>query len=152
MSARYYLPLRHGALAKYVLKLIIEKNHPNMKYRESNEPEYIRKIDNMEYWWNLPIKTITKVPYNKPDLLVWDRTNKICTVVEFSCPSDINIGTKVEEKNNHYAPLIRNMQIMYPEYRFNMVPIIIGALGYVPKCLQEYMELLGFTKKEYMKY
>ena len=37
MSTRYYLPLRHDALAKYFLKAIITKNHPNERYRDLNE-------------------------------------------------------------------------------------------------------------------
>ena len=148
MSARYYLPLRHDALAKYVLKAVIRKKHPEHQYCNSRDPEYVLKLDNVEYWWNLSVKTITKVPHNKPDIIIWDNSAKICSVVEVSCPTDINIGNKIEEKMNNYAPLLRNMQIMYPEYRFKMLPIIVGALGYVPKCLQEAMEELGFDKKE----
>ena len=36
MSTRYYLPLRHDALAKYILKAIITKNHPNERYCDLN--------------------------------------------------------------------------------------------------------------------
>ena len=61
ISARYYLTLPHDALAKYVLKAIIIKNHPDMKYRETAEYEHVRKHDDMEYWWNISIKTATKV-------------------------------------------------------------------------------------------
>ena len=49
MSARYYLPLRHDALAKYVLRAIIIKNHSEHQYHHSREPEYIKKIDHSEY-------------------------------------------------------------------------------------------------------
>jgi hypothetical protein len=148
MSARYYLPLRHDAVAKYLLKVIIQNNHAEMKHQNKNEPEYVIKIEKTEYWWNLPIKTATKIPHNKPDLLVWDTDQRICTVIEFSCPGDINIVRKTEEKLNTYGPLIRNLQIMYPTYKFQMVPIIVGALGYVAKSLRMYMKQLGFNEKE----
>ena len=36
------------------------------------------------------------------------------------------------------------MEIMYSDYKFVVVPIIIGALGYVPKCLSKYLFQLGF--------
>ena len=39
------------------------------------------------------------------------------------------------------------MQILYRD-RFEMLPIVIGALGYIPKCLLSHMEDLGFEKKE----
>ena len=37
---------------------------------------------------------------------------------------------------------------MYPHYKFQIVPILIGALGYVPKCLEMYIRELGFDKIE----
>ena len=60
ISERYYLPMRHDALAKYVLRAVIIKNHPEHQYHHSREPEYIKKIDHNEYWWNLPIKHIQR--------------------------------------------------------------------------------------------
>ena len=133
MSARYYLPLRHDAVGKAVYKAHVCKNNPGVRFKSQEEPEYIYRSNEFEYWWNLSIRTITKVPHNnKPDLIIWDNNLNICRIVEFSCPSDINIEQKINEKMNNYAPLIRNMQIMYPKYKFVMVPIIVGALGYIP--------------------
>ena len=37
---------------------------------------------------------------------------------------------------------------MYPHYKFKMVPIVIGVLGYVPKCLEMYIHQPGFNKIE----
>ena len=104
------------------------KNHPDMKYIESTEYEYVIKHDDREYWWNVSIKTATNVPHNKPDIVMWDKLNKECSILEFSCPADVNISNKVNEKNNVHGMLIRNMQILHPDYKFNMIPVIFGAL------------------------
>ena len=37
---------------------------------------------------------------------------------------------------------------MYPHCKSQMVPIVIGALGYVPKYLEMYIHQLGFNKIE----
>ena len=37
---------------------------------------------------------------------------------------------------------------MYSHYKFQMVPFVIGALGYVPKCLEMYIGELGLDKIE----
>ena len=37
---------------------------------------------------------------------------------------------------------------MYSHYKFQMVPFVIGALGYVPKCLEMYIRELGFDEIE----
>ena len=113
------------------------KNHPDMKYRESTDYEYIIKHDDMEYWWNISIKTAAKVPHNKPNIVRWDKLNKECSILKFSCPADVNISNKVNEKNKIYGMLIRNMLILYSDYKFNIIPIIVGALGYIPKYLKD---------------
>ena len=43
MSTWYYLSLHHDALTKYILKVIIKKNHPNERYRDLNEYESVKK-------------------------------------------------------------------------------------------------------------
>ena len=37
---------------------------------------------------------------------------------------------------------------MYPQYKFKMIPIIVGALGYIPKCLTSDLQDLGFDENE----
>ena len=65
----------------------------------------------------------------------------MCTFIEFSCPADINISKKIDEKTDNYGPLIRNLHI------------IIGAFGWVPKPLENELQWLGindidnFTRK-----
>ena len=40
------------------------------------------------------------------------------------------------------------MQILYPDYKFQMISIIVGAFGYRPKCLNSYICDLYFNNKE----
>ena len=97
------------------------------------------EIDDFEYCWNLSITVATNIPNNKTDLTVWNKSNKICKVIEFSCPEDTNITSKAQNIN---------MQIMYPDYQVQMIPIIVGTFDYVPKCLKSYMNNLCFIDKE----
>jgi hypothetical protein len=150
MSSRYYLPLRHDAVARAVLTAHVKKK-TGIKPVISNEAEFVEKHGHYEYWWNVPIKTLTRLPHNKPDLLIWNREMKTCIVVEFSCPADVNITNKTTEKLEKYAPLLRNLQLMYTDYKFGMAPIIIGALGYTPKDLSMYLGQLDFTENETKK-
>ena len=103
------------------------------------------KVNEHEYWWKISVKTITKIQHNKPDVVIWNHNEKLCSIIEFSCPADINISKKINEKMNSYGPLLRNLQILYPEYKFEMIPIVVGALGYVLNCLTQYLSQLGFN-------
>ena len=151
MSVRYYLPIRHDVIAKIVYNALIHKKNPSYRKRDFESPEYIHKEGNLEYWWNISIKTATKIPHNKPDLILWDRDEKICQIIEFSCPADINVSSKIEEKVATYGPLIRNLQIMYKDYRFKMIPVVVGALGTIPNATKESLKEMKFSKIEINK-
>ena len=97
MSVRYYLPLRHDVISRIVYNTLIKKNPSYRKY-DLESPECIHKEGNLEYWWDIRIKAATKILHNKPDLLLWDRDEKNCQAIEFSCPADINVLRKVEDK------------------------------------------------------
>ena len=99
----------------------------------------------------MSIQTTSKLPNNKPGIVIWNRKKKTCNIVEISCPANTNISKKVEEKLNNYGPLVRNMQMMYPEYKFMVNPIIIGTLGNVPKCLYKNLSEHGFDPREIKK-
>ena len=81
-------------------------------------------------------------------MLLWDHAEKSCALIEVACPLDINIISKENEKEMIYAPLLRNMQLMYPGYSFSFVPIIVGATGYVSHNLTENLQKLGIPKHE----
>ena len=117
MSSRYYLPMRHDAVAKAVFMSHLKK-HAGKEIRFPNEHEFIEKQGDYEYWWNVPIQTSTRLLHNKPDILIWNKSAKTCSVVEISCPADVNIAKKSKEKLDNYAALLRNLQMLYHEYKF----------------------------------
>ena len=151
MSVKYYLPLQHNLVAKSLLKLLILKQNPLDKYKHQKEPKYVYNVGNVEYWWNLSIQTTTKLLHNKPDIVIWNRGQETCNIVEISFPADTNISKKIEEKLNNYRPLVCNMQMIYPEYKLMVNPITIGVLGNVLKCLSKNLIELGFDNREIKK-
>ena len=90
------------------------------------------KENSREYWCNVSVKAATKVPHNKPNLMLQDQEAKICSIIEFSCPFLV----------------ARNLQIMYPEYKFQVAPVVIETMGHVPKWLINYLKMTGFNKNE----
>ena len=127
--------LIHHPLNNFLGRLLnshLKKFYPSKNITLSSESEYMYKENSREYWWNVSVKTATKVPHNKPDLMIWDQKAKISSIIEFSFARQ----KKVNEKLENYGLLVRNLQIMYPEYKFQVAPVVIGATGYVPKCLR----------------
>ena len=106
MSSRYYLPLRHDVIAKYLYEKFRKTANPdsNLVY---NENEFFEKEGQMECWWNVAITTPAKVKHNKLDLLIWCRDTKTCKIIDFSYPACVNVTKKIQEKEHNYGPLIR---------------------------------------------
>ena len=78
--------------------------------------------------------------------MIWDQETKICSII--NCPLNININKKVNEKLENYGPLVCKLQIMYPECKFQVAPIVTGTMGYVPKCLINYLKVIGFNENK----
>ena len=60
----------------------------------------------------------------------------------------MNITKKTKEKLDNCAALLRNLQMLYQDYKFEMIPIIVGTLGFFPKELKTNLEKLNFDEKE----
>ena len=60
------------------------------------------------------------------------------------------LPNKIQEKENTFGSLLCNLEILYPEYSYQFIPIIIGALGSIP-CNLKYLKCLGFSEKEVNK-
>ena len=73
---------------------------------------------------------------------------KLCQVTHFSCPADINVSRRIEEKVATYGPLIRNLQIMYNDCRFKMLLVVVGALGTIANATKESLKEIKFSKTE----
>ena len=72
--------------------------------------------------------------------------SKVCTTVEFRCLLDINTTKKVNEKLE--ALLFRNLEILHAGYKFEIAPIVVGAMGYVLKYQVTYLKMVGFESKD----
>jgi hypothetical protein len=151
MATRFYLPLRHDEVARFLWNRLRKTHHAEGAFENneylSEQKEFIDTCESREYWWNIPVKTCTKVKHNRPDIIVWDHKAKTCFILEVACPLDVNVSLKETEKENIYGQLIRNMQMMYTEYTFTFAPIIVGASGYVTSNLKQHLNNVGFETK-----
>ena len=64
------------------------------------------------------------------------------TLIDFSVPMDQNVEKKEREKCDNYEPLASEIRKVY-KVRSEIVPVVIGALGTVPKKLAGNLKKLG---------
>ena len=78
----------------------------------------------------------------KPDIVVVDKVNKKCLIIDVAIPGDSRVGKKEEEKVEKYQELRQEIIKLLRLKRAEVIPIIIGALGAVTKKSSKWMEKL----------
>jgi hypothetical protein len=76
---------------------------------------------------------------SRPDIIIKNKKDKTCLLIDVAMPSDKNAIRKEAEKKLKYKNLSIEIQRMWNIKSF-VIPVIIGATGIVSKSLQKYLE------------
>ena len=72
--------IRHNPIAKNIYEQIVmqksQKEETSLKMIKVPPP--IKLLDDAEIWlwWDKLITAVSKMPHNRPDIVVWDKINK----------------------------------------------------------------------------
>ena len=89
------------------------------------------------------IKTVPTVPHNKPDIVVWKKNENKCFIIDICVPLDENVHKQEKMKINNYTLLTVGLHRLYPNYSYEVVPIVLGATGLITNSLVKYMTKLS---------
>ena len=125
-------------------ELISQITEVEQDQKNSREmPLSIVKIKHLEIWWDRGVTTLTKIPHNRRDLIIWNSNTNECTIIDICIPLDTNLELRDTTKRNNYVELVDQLQRIYPRYKYCIIPVIIGALGTIPKKLKENLKKIG---------
>ena len=71
----------------------------------------------------------------------------MCKITDVSVPLDTNVKLGEQTKCDNYIGLIDQLQRVYPTYKYAVIPVIIGALGTIPKSLETSLIEIGIKKE-----
>ncbi|KAI5731215.1 hypothetical protein M8J77_006429 [Diaphorina citri] len=141
--AQHEYILRHDKVCKYLhynICLALGMKPPAQKWY-LEEPDPVITQDNVTILYNQPVQTDRTINANKPDIIVRDRKEKMCLIIDVAIPADMNIERKEAEKILKYKDLGIEIERMW-NTTVKIIPIVIGALGVVPKSLKENLQSL----------
>jgi hypothetical protein len=78
--------------------------------------------------------TYTQVAANRPDIIIKNKKEKQCILINVAIPADRN-ATQKEQKRKKYKSLCIEIQRMW-DIKCIIIPVIIGATGMVTKGLK----------------
>ena len=85
----------------------------------------------------MPINTDREIKANRPDIVIKNRKENLCTLIDVSIPSENNTSVKVAEKISKYRDLELEINRMWG-MKTVVVPIVIGALGHIKKGTEKF--------------
>jgi hypothetical protein len=83
--------------------------------------------------------TIREVTANKPDIIIKNKKEKTCILIDGAVPADRNVTEKEAEKKLKYKSLCIEIQRMW-NVRCVIICVVIGATGIAAKCLKENLD------------
>jgi len=86
--------------------------------------------------WNQVVHTDREVTVNRPDIIIKNKKEKTCTLIDVAIPADRNVVQKEAAKKLKYKSLFIEMQRMW-NLKCTIVPVIIGATRIVTRILRK---------------
>ena len=90
---------------------------------------------------NQAVHTDREVTANKPDIMIKNKKERTCTLIDVAIPADRNAVQKEEENKLKYKSLGIKSQRMW-NLKFTIIPLIIGATGLVTRSLGKNLEAI----------
>ena len=107
--------------------------------------------------WNQAVHTDREVTANKTDIIIKNRKEKTCTLIEVAIPADRKVVQKEAAKKSKYKSLCIEIQRMW-NLKCTIIPAIIGATGIVTRSLrknleaQENIRYIHFKRQLYLEH
>jgi hypothetical protein len=98
-------------------------------WKVSLKAKPVTEHEDITVLWNQGIQTDKDVLANRPDIIIKNKKDKTCLVIDVAIPSDKNVIQKEADKKLKYKNLSREMWNM----KCFVIPVIIGATGIVSK-------------------
>ena len=94
--------------------------------------------------WDFGIQTDHVIEARRPDLVVVDKKEISCKIIDFAVPGDSRIEEKEKDKIEKYQDLGRELQKIW-NVKVKIVSLVVGSLGAIPKQFGNRLKQIGIT-------
>ena len=95
---------------------------------------------NNKLLWDFKRQTDNKIEHNKPDIVVWNKIERKCLIIDVACPFDIRVKGKEKEKIENYQDLKREVKRIWKLRKVTVVPC---HNWFIRNCLERYRKVVG---------
>ena len=95
----------------------------------------------VELLWDMTLTTDREVGSNRPDIVIRDKEEKKVYIIDVSCPSDVNVKNKENEKITKYSGLRVELAKMWNSECI-VIPVVVGSLGAISHNFANYLKMI----------
>ena len=141
LAKKEYLD-RHNGVAQYVHHAICKSfGFQTTAKWHTHKPKEVILSKNTEILWDSIISTERPYVFNRPDIVIRDKIGKKTYIIDISCPNDINVSDKEQEKITKYSGLRLELGRMW-DTECLVVPVVIGSVGVVSENFERYLKMI----------
>ena len=93
--------------------------------------------------WYVMIQCDREIKARKPDIVVVNKNERSCAIIDIAIPGDIRVSEKEKEKIERYQELKREIKRMWNIRSIKVIPVVVEALGSTSRKLKKFIEELG---------
>ena len=94
--------------------------------------------------WDFSIQTDHVIEARRPDLVVVDKKERSCKIIDFAVPGDSRIEEKEKDKIEKYQELGRELQKIW-NVKMKIIPVVVGSLGAISKQFDNRLKQIGIA-------
>ena len=95
--------------------------------------EKVEETDHVKILWDCNIQTDHVIEHRRPDVVVLDKHEKMCHLIDIAVPGDSRVEAKEIEKVQKYQDLARELRKLWQV----IVKVVSGSTGYNPEGVGE---------------
>ena len=111
-----------------------------------HEPDSVMENDKCKILWDFTIQTDHIIQARRPDIVLVNKQERTCQLIDVACPADRKVVEKEEENIEKYRDLAREVATLW-NVRVKIILVVIGALGTIPNDLEEMINEMGIYLK-----
>jgi hypothetical protein len=113
----------------------------NGTHKHTHMPKPACEQGGVTVLWNQAVHTDREVTAYRPDIIIKNKKEKTCTLIDVAIPADRNVVQKEAEKKLKHNSLGIEIQRMW-NLKCTIIPVVIGATGIVTKSIRKNLEAI----------
>ena len=144
LAQKQYKQWRHDKVAQAIhWQICKEKDLEHDEKWYEHRPKTVVENASVKVLWDMRIQTDKELAHNKPDIVVFDKEKRSCTIIDVTCPFDSRVPDAEREKIDRYQDLKWELKRIWNCREVKVVPIVIGAFGTISTSFESWLSQIS---------